>query len=70
MLARHALLIAPAALLLRCQTPVPATAKVMTYSCDDGRTVQAVYPDTTTAVLTLDGQTHHLHTAVSADGAR
>ena len=27
-------------------------------------------PNTDTAVLTLDGQTHHLHTAISADGAR
>ncbi len=70
MLARLALLIAPAVLLLGCQTPALATAHVMTYSCDDGRTVMAVYPDTTTAVLTIDGQTHHLHTTVSADGAR
>lgn len=71
MLARLALLIVPALLLLRCQTPAPATtAKVVTYTCDDGRTVQAVYPDTTTVLLTLDGRTRQLHTAVSADGAR
>lgn len=70
MLARLALLIAAAALLLGCQTAAPAIAKVMTYSCDDGRTVRVVYPDTTNAVLTLDGQTGHLHTAASADGAR
>ena len=46
------------------------TAKMVTYTCADGRTVQAVYPDTDTTVLTLDGQTHRLHTAISADGAR
>jgi membrane-bound inhibitor of C-type lysozyme len=45
-------------------------AKTLTYTCDDGRNVQAVYPDTDTAVLTLDGQTYRLHTAISADGAR
>jgi len=47
-----------------------ASAKTLTYTCDDGRTVQAVYPDTETAVLMFDGQTHRLHTAISADGAR
>lgn len=71
---RHALLITQAALLVGCQTPVTPVAVVaattLTYACDDGRTVQAVYPDTYTAVLTLDGQTHRLHTAISADGAR
>lgn len=41
-----------------------------TYACDDGRTVQATYPDTQTAVLSFDAQTHRLHIAVSADGAR
>jgi membrane-bound inhibitor of C-type lysozyme len=45
-------------------------AKTLTYTCDDRRKVQAVYPDTDTAVLTLDGQTYRLHTAISADGAR
>ncbi len=68
---RDALLIAQATLLVGCQTPVPAAAaKTLTYTCDDGRTVRAAYPDTDTAVLTLDGQTHRLHTAISADGAR
>lgn len=47
-----------------------ATAKTLSYRCADGRSVQASYPDANTAVLTLDGQTHRLHTAVSADGAR
>jgi membrane-bound inhibitor of C-type lysozyme len=47
-----------------------AAAKTLVYSCDDGRIVQAVYPDTHTAVLTLDQQTHRLEIAISADGAR
>jgi membrane-bound inhibitor of C-type lysozyme len=70
MLARHTLLIAPALLLLGCQTPAPSKVEVVTYHCDDGRSVMAVYPDSTTTVLTFGGQTHHLHAAVSADGAR
>lgn len=65
------LLITPALLLVGCQTPAPTpTATVMTYTCDDGRTVQAVYPDTNSAVITLDGQTQRLHIAVSGSGAR
>lgn len=40
------------------------------YRCDDGRTVLAAYPDTQTAMLDFDSQTHRLHAAVSADGAR
>ncbi|MEO8778865.1 MAG: MliC family protein [Rhodanobacter sp.] len=68
---RHVLLIIQTALLVGCQTPVPAiVAKTLTYACADGRTVQAVYPDTDNAVLRFDGQTHQLHIAVSADGAR
>ncbi|MEP7187012.1 MAG: MliC family protein [Rhodanobacter sp.] len=46
------------------------TAKPVTYICGDGRTLQAVYPNTNSVVLTLDGQTHLLHIARSADGAR
>ncbi len=45
-------------------------AKMLSYTCDDGRTVQAVYPDPDTAVLTVDRQTHRLHITLSADGAR
>ncbi|MGN6656067.1 MAG: MliC family protein [Rhodanobacter sp.] len=55
-------------------TPLRATAAGdaihLTYACDDGRTVQVAYPDTQTAVLDFDAQTHRLHVAVSADGAR
>jgi len=47
-----------------------AAAPVLSYACDDGRKVRASYPDTTTAVVTFDGNTHHLHIAISADGAR
>jgi membrane-bound inhibitor of C-type lysozyme/archaellum component FlaG (FlaF/FlaG flagellin family) len=47
-----------------------AAAPVLSYACNDGRKVQASYPDTATAVVTLDGNTHHLHIAISADGAR
>ena len=51
-------------------TAAAAGAKTLTYTCNDGRTVQAVYPDTDTAVLLFDGQTHRLHIGISADGAR
>jgi len=47
-----------------------AAAPMLSYACEDGRTVQASYPDTSTAVLSLEGQSHHLHIAISADGAR
>lgn len=68
---RHVLLIASILFLAGCQTPAQTTtAKPVTYTCGDGRTLQAVYPDTNSAVLTFDGQTHHLHIARSADGAR
>lgn len=68
---RHALLAVPALLLGGCQTPTPAaTAKALAYACDDGRTVQAAYPDADTAVLTLDQHSHRLYIAISASGAR
>lgn len=68
---KRALLIALILLLAGCQLPAPsATAKTTTYTCNDGRSVRAVYPDTNTAMLTFDGQSHRLHIAVSADGAR
>ena len=52
-------------------TPFRAVAApVLSYTCEDGREVQASYPDSTTAVLSLDGNTHRLHIAISADGAR
>jgi membrane-bound inhibitor of C-type lysozyme len=69
MIARPAVSIAAALLLAACQSHTSAT-KATTYACSDGRQVQAAYPDTESAVLTLDGKTHHLHRAISADGAR
>ena len=67
---RYALLAVPA-LLSGCQTPAStAAAKSLAYTCDDGRIVQVAYPDTDTAVLTLDRRSHRLHTAISASGAR
>lgn len=47
-----------------------ATAHATTYVCDDGRSVKAVYPDSETAILVVDGKTSRLRIAVSADGAR
>lgn len=47
-----------------------AAASPTIYTCQDGRRVQAVYPDSATVALLLDGHTHRLRTAVSADGAR
>lgn len=68
---RHFFPIAPLLLIAGCQTPAArAPVKVVTYVCEDGRTVEANYPDTTTAAITLGGRTHDLHIAVSADGAR
>ena len=52
------------------ETSITAAAKALIYTCASGRIVQAAYPDTDTAVLTLDGQTQSLHIAISADGAR
>jgi membrane-bound inhibitor of C-type lysozyme len=46
--------------------PMPWT----TYACSDGQSVQAAYPDTNTALVKINGQTHTLHVAISASGAR
>ena len=48
----------------------PAAAALTTYACDDGRSLKASYPDTDTAVVELDGQTHPVNIAISASGAR
>ncbi|RUL63947.1 hypothetical protein EKH79_07715 [Dyella dinghuensis] len=47
-----------------------ATSSWISYACADGRVVQAAYPDTHTAQVKIDGQTHTLNIAMSADGAR
>lgn len=43
---------------------------VVTYRCADGRTVEAGYPDTQTAVVTLGGHAYTLKVARSGSGAR
>lgn len=43
---------------------------VRTYRCEDGRTLQAGYPDSNTAVVDVDGRAHPLRIAPSASGAR
>jgi membrane-bound inhibitor of C-type lysozyme len=66
-------LIALTLLLAGCQSspPAPAAAtKTLAYTCDDGRLVQAGYPDTDTAELAFGGRTYRLHIAISGSGAR
>jgi membrane-bound inhibitor of C-type lysozyme len=67
-------LIALTLLLAGCQSsppPAPAAAtKTVAYNCDDGRLVQAGYPDTDTAELAFGGRTHRLHITISGSGAR
>lgn len=45
-------------------------SRTLVYTCADGRSVEASYPDTNSALLILDGHAQQLHTAISADGAR
>ncbi len=47
-----------------------ADAPVLSCTCEDGREVQASYPDSMTAMVTFDGDIHRMHIALSADGAR
>jgi len=42
----------------------------MSYTCTDGQTLQASYPDRDTAVIRLKGKTHRLHSVESGSGAR
>lgn len=53
-------------------TPEPVTADpgVITYSCKDGQTVVAGYPDKDTAVVTVGGHAYTLKIARSGSGAR
>jgi membrane-bound inhibitor of C-type lysozyme len=78
---RHAYLIALAGL-AACQSPTAPTkaaapaaivvkaSPTTTYGCLDGNTVRAAYPDSDTAVLTLEGRTLTLKVARSGSGAR
>ena len=56
----------------QAQAPAKAApaAPVITYACDDGRTVRASYPDTDTAVVEIDGKRRTLKIAILASGAR
>jgi membrane-bound inhibitor of C-type lysozyme len=40
------------------------------YICSDGQVVQAAYPDSHTSLVRIKGETHTLHIALSASGAR
>jgi len=51
-------------------TPVNPNPGVRTYRCEDGRTLQAGYPDSETAVVDVDGRAHPLRIAPAASGAR
>lgn len=54
-------------------TAPPATtpaAPPVTYACESGQSVTAVYPDQSTARVTYKGQTHDMTVARSASGAR
>jgi membrane-bound inhibitor of C-type lysozyme len=50
-------------------TPVTRDAWI-NYTCTDGRNLQARYPNTNTAVVKLQDETHTLHVALSGSGAR
>lgn len=50
--------------------PVNADPGVRTYTCADGQTVEAGYPDSSTAVVTVGGHAYTLKSALSADGVR
>ncbi|WP_395943133.1 DUF4232 domain-containing protein [Brevundimonas sp.] len=49
--------------------PAP-TAPGVGYACESGATVEAAYPDSSTAQLTYKGQSYTLRTAQAASGAR
>jgi membrane-bound inhibitor of C-type lysozyme len=66
---RPCLVPAAALLLTACQSTRPV-AQATAYRCDDGRQVQASYPGTDRALLSVDGTSHRLALAHSASGAR
>jgi len=68
---RRSVLIALTLALCGCaSTPSGHTDAWVNYTCSDGQTVQASYPDNNTAVIKLKGETHTLHVALSGSGAR
>ena len=60
------------ALLITACAPTPATPLPESYAyvCEDGRALQAVYPDADTARLTENGVTHILRAGRAASGVR
>ena len=48
----------------------PATAATITYTCTDGQTVQAQYPDPKTAVIVVNARSYTLLQTDSASGVR
>jgi membrane-bound inhibitor of C-type lysozyme len=64
-------IVALATLTMAACGTTPATRDAwINYTCTDGRSLQANYPDTATAVIKLQGETHILRIAVSGSGAR
>ena len=62
---------AMAALIMTGCTATPTNhAAWVNYACSNGQSVQATYPDTNTAVIKLQSETHTLHVALSGSGAR
>ncbi|MGA0607076.1 MliC family protein [Phenylobacterium sp. VNQ135] len=51
-------------------TAVNADPKVTLYTCEDGRRIEAGYPDAQTAMVKVDGRPYPLKIAVSGSGAR
>jgi membrane-bound inhibitor of C-type lysozyme len=48
----------------------PTATHWISYACSDGQVIKAAYPDSDTALVIIKGDTHSLHIAMSADGAR
>jgi membrane-bound inhibitor of C-type lysozyme len=68
---RRSVLIALTLTLSGCaSTSVDHADAWMNYTCSDGQSVQASYPDNNTAIIKLKGETHTLHVALSGSGAR
>ncbi len=60
-----------ALLITACAPPAPAPLpQSFAYVCQDGRALQAVYPDAATARLTENGVTHILRAGRAASGVR
>jgi membrane-bound inhibitor of C-type lysozyme len=51
-------------------SPAQAAPAWTSYTCADGRIVEATYPDSDTALIRIKGETHTLRVAISASGAR